>query len=172
MKNYFLCWFYLFIVIFHSCACDSKYRCITLKNSSNRTIYAVNSICSTEFPSDYFMQSLCYPDTSVPVQSIYDDWYKILPNGNNEHSLCDGRHGDWKYEFEHNIDTLMIYIFDEEVLKNNAWEDVINNYLVLQRYDLSLQDLEKLNWKICYPPTEAMKDMKMYPPYKEKGNDN
>lgn len=28
-----------------------------------------------------------------------------------------------------------------------------DNYMVLQRYDLSLQDLQRLNWQISYPPT-------------------
>ena len=41
------------------------------------------------------------------------------------------------------------------------------NYFVAQRYDLSLNDLKKLNWTITYPPVESMKDMHMYPPYKK-----
>jgi len=46
---------------------------------------------------------------------------------------------------------------------------VERDYLVLQRYYLSLQDLQKLNWRVSYPPTPEMKDMKMYPAYKEEG---
>jgi len=61
----------------------------------------------------------------------------------------------------------MIFIFDGTVIGNTDWEIVEKDYLVLQRYDLSLQNLRELNWKVYYPPTEAMKDMKMWPPYKE-----
>ena len=63
------------------------------------------------------------------------------------------------------IDTLFVYIFNAEVVENMPWEIVARDYLVLKRYDLTLDDLQWLDWKITYPPTEAMKDVKMYPPY-------
>ena len=40
----------------------------------------------------------------------------------------------------------------------SPWETVREDYIILQRYDLSIAELEKLNWTIYYPPTEAMKD--------------
>jgi len=44
--------------------------------------------------------------------------------------------------------------------------DTIRKYVpVLQRYRLNLEDLQKLDWSVPYPPTEAMKDMDIYPPY-------
>ena len=49
----------------------------------------------------------------------------------------------------------------------SPWETVREDYIILQRYDLSIAELEKLNWTIYYPPTEAMKDFYMYPPYEE-----
>ncbi|MDR3060023.1 MAG: hypothetical protein LBU84_18030 [Prevotella sp.] len=42
---------------------------------------------------------------------------------------------------------------------------------ILQRYDLSLKDLEFLDWEISYPPSEKMKDMKMRPPYNPPYNE-
>ena len=59
----------------------------------------------------------------------------------------------------------MFFIYDEEVLRNNDWKEVRNN-MYLQRYELSLQDLRKLNFTIPYPPTPEMKDMKMWLKYK------
>lgn len=35
------------------------------------------------------------------------------------------------------------------------------------RYSLSGHDILNLNYTIPYPPSAAMKDMKMYPPYEE-----
>ena len=49
----------------------------------------------------------------------------------------------------------------------SPWETVREDYIILQRYDLSIAELEKLNWTIYYPPAEAMKDIYMYPPYEE-----
>ena len=67
-------------------------------------------------------------------------------------------------------DTVSIYIFDKEILDSFLWEIIQQDYNILQRYDLSLEDFYTLYNKskipvITYPPTEAMKDMKMYPPY-------
>ena len=61
--------------------------------------------------------------------------------------------------------TVYVYVFDSEVVENTPWEVVARDYLVLKRYDLTLEDLQRLDWKITYPPTEAMKDVKQYPPY-------
>ena len=63
--------------------------------------------------------------------------------------------------------TLNVYVFDASVVENTSWEVVARDYLVLKRYDLSLDDLKRLDWKIEYPPTERMKDVKQYPPYGE-----
>jgi len=70
-------------------------------------------------------------------------------------------------------DTVYVYVFDAAVVDNTPWEIVAEDYLVLKRYDLSLEDLQRLDWQITYPPTEAMKDVKQYPPYvSEKGEFN
>jgi hypothetical protein len=57
-------------------------------------------------------------------------------------------------------DTLVIFISNSV----NYSESII------QQYSVTLQNLKHLNWILYYPPTEAMKDMKMYPPYKAMNN--
>ena len=99
--------------------------------------------------------------------SPYSDWYKVLPNGENNTGLFNVGSGR-SYCYENTIDTLHIFVFEEDVLSIYTWEKVVNDYMVLQRYDLSLQDLQQLNWQVSYPPAEAMKDMEMYPPYGSK----
>ena len=64
-------------------------------------------------------------------------------------------------------DTIFVYVFDAAVVENTPWEVVTRDYLVLKRYDLTLENLQRLDWKITYPPTEAMKNVKQYPPYGE-----
>ena len=63
-----------------------------------------------------------------------------------------------------NIDTLSIYFFDADVVDNIPWETVREEYKVLKRYDLSIEDIQLLDYEITYPPTEQMKNMRMYPP--------
>lgn len=64
-------------------------------------------------------------------------------------------------------DTMSFFIFHTDTLESNSWEAIFNEYKVLKRYDLSLEDVQSLNYTIPYPPTEQMKDMRMYPPYEE-----
>lgn len=62
-------------------------------------------------------------------------------------------------------DTLSIYLFDDNIFSSDDWADIRENYKILMRYDLSIEDLERLNWKVTYPPSENMKDIKQFPPY-------
>ena len=62
-------------------------------------------------------------------------------------------------------DTISIYLFHIDTLKNNTWADVQAGYKTLKRYDLSLEDLEHLDYKLNYLPDAKMSGVKMYPPY-------
>jgi len=68
----------------------------------------------------------------------------------------------YKYK---NTDTLSFFILSPDTILKYGWEDVRKNYRILKRYDLSYSDVESLDFKIYYPPTQAMKHMKMYPLY-------
>lgn len=45
---------------------------------------------------------------------------------------------------------LMIGVVDEDTINTIGWETVKENYQILKRYDLTLQDLKDLNWEIIY----------------------
>ena len=72
----------------------------------------------------------------------------------------------WEREIS-NFHYISIFIFDANFMEQNLTnEDFrINETMALQRYDLTLEDLNSLGWTIPYPPDERMKHMKMYPPY-------
>ena len=65
---------------------------------------------------------------------------------------------------------ISIFIFDANFMKQNLNDENfrINETMALQRYDLSIDNLNSLNWIIPYPPTEAMRYIKMYPSYNVK----
>ena len=62
-----------------------------------------------------------------------------------------------------------VFIIDAQTAQEKSWEDIRKDYDILVRYDLTYDDLKALNNSIPFPPTEKMKDMKMYPPYEEVG---
>ncbi len=76
---------------------------------------------------------------------------------------------EWEEMFSYiKSDTISIYIFHTDTLNKYLWKEICEDYLVLKRYDLSLEDLKKLNFKVPHPPSPIMRNMKMYPPYEDK----
>src|SRR5690554_1852915 len=45
---------------------------------------------------------------------------------------------------------IYIWLFDREIIDNTPWEEVVENEMYLTRYDLTLQDLEEMNWEIIF----------------------
>ncbi len=60
---------------------------------------------------------------------------------------------------------LSVYLFKQEDVDNFGWEYLSEHNGYLVRYDLRLNDLRLLNDTLYYPPTPAMKDIHMFPPY-------
>lgn len=85
---------------------------------------------------------------------------------------------DWKQELSDGS-YLQILILDTDVYSTKLdhhkynWNDpdlidtLRNDVTVLQRYNLSTQDLEELHYIISYPPTEEMRNVIMWPPYQD-----
>lgn len=46
-------------------------------------------------------------------------------------------------------DVLMVYLFREDSLQANPWEN--NPNLVLRRYDFTIEELDAINWTLIYP---------------------
>jgi hypothetical protein len=70
------------------------------------------------------------------------------------------------YEYHYKLkDTLCLFIFDAQVFHTYSWDEIKEGYKILKRYDLSREDIRRLNHLIVYPPDERMRDIKMYPPF-------
>lgn len=115
-----------------------------------------------------------YPDTSVGHRNIFlgYDSTTIKINKGDEHSISWGQGSCFEALFSGGgsdellvSDTLTLFIFSYDTLQKYNWETIRTQYKILKRYDLSTQNLKQLKWAISYPPTEAMKDIKQFPPY-------
>ncbi|MGM9763942.1 MAG: hypothetical protein ACI3ZQ_07980 [Candidatus Cryptobacteroides sp.] len=152
-----------------------------LQNDSNTVITYYFPTHSTQ-PSDLAVQP-CYPDTSITFP-----WWKTIGDGvvSNEKTLVFKGLVQGVYSV-HKADTLSFFIFDNRLIdgkkwvedsesgghwENEVWDKAVEEYDVLVRYDLSLDDLNKLRddkdlITLHYPPSTEMKDIKMWPPYEE-----
>lgn len=138
---------------------ENHHRTIEVINNSEKAIYTYLGL----FYPDTLFEAGRIPSSSEP--SIY----KVLPHERNRSALNMAR-VYWETIFKDGSqipsDTLMIYIYDAELWESKTFNHIYKT--VIQRYDVSLQDLQGLNWKISYPPAEEMKNIKMYPPYKKE----
>lgn len=46
---------------------------------------------------------------------------------------------------------MQIFIFDEDVIKNNPWDSIVKYNMFLKRYQFTKSELESKNWEIIYP---------------------
>mgnify|MGYP007112203203 CR=1 FL=1 len=131
------------------CEDENHHWRIDLKNDSDKPFYVYYSTENLETLARF-------------VGAITPD-YKVLPQATNDKVLC-MRYG-WESFFGDphivNSDTLRIYILDADILESK--KDIPKS--IIQRYDLSLKDLQRLNWTLAYPPTVSMSNIKMWPPY-------
>ena len=73
--------------------------------------------------------------------------------------------------FKENHDIIRVFTLDADTFRAYSWQELREGNKILQCYVLSWKDIEQLNYTIPYPPTEAMKDMEIYPPYGEDKKD-
>ncbi|UZD37510.1 hypothetical protein OL230_06490 [Capnocytophaga ochracea] len=130
-------------------------------------IYPIYIYNNSEKPIGFYIPAggeygLPYPDTLLPNTDNYIYNREIRPK---KHLQQDSWR-KWKDVLKSfPKDTLSIFIFSTDTLNKYSWEEVRRDYKILRRYDLSIQDLELLDYKVYYPPTPTMSRMKMYPKY-------
>jgi len=101
----------------------------------------------------YVITSYSYPDTVLskgyPNPILDPGTNKVLMQNSKLLWTTDCIEIIFKYSIP--SDTLMVYVFDSEILESTSWDTIKARNLYLKRFDLSLQDLQMNNWTITYP---------------------
>lgn len=121
----------------------------TIVNESSEPIYFYEASLSA---------SMQYPDTVLSESKPDAAIVRV-----NSRFLIDSRTKWSKILEDLPSDTLSIFIFDAEVYENTDWSEIRDDYNILKRYDLSLGELERLDFTVTYPPDVSMEGVKMYP---------
>ena len=100
-----------------------------------------------------------YPDTSL--RATRPGLQAVPPSDKRWHDSWIPWEDVYK---EFPADTMSIFFIDNSVYEQTDWEEVRNEYKILMRYDLSIKDLQQLNFVVPYPPTSAMRNMKIFQP--------
>ena len=95
--------------------------------------------------------SAIYPDTSLAENYEKYECLVLLANStSNFEEYC-----SWEEVYQQSVsDTIMFFIFDNNIVKTIPWDTIRKNYMILERYDLTYEDLVKMNWTIEYPTKE------------------
>jgi len=133
-KIYFL---FLGLLLMSSSCNDEKEQKLRVQNNSDKTIY--------------YDWSSSYPDSSLqyignPTANSHQCKVNAKSISNYSYlSPCKSYFGS------RDMDTMIIFIFDAELIEALSWDSVRSKGLVLKRYFLSLDDLEEMNWIVNYP---------------------
>ncbi|MBR3936990.1 MAG: hypothetical protein IKJ66_03545 [Bacteroidaceae bacterium] len=94
-----------------------------------------------------------YPDTLLPPADTgyfsVDSSLCIVPPMNS--CILGTSYEVNRKNIQYRKDLLMFYVFSVDTLEKYSWEDIRKGYKILKRYDLSIDDLDSLNWTITYP---------------------
>lgn len=143
---------FLFLFLLSSCVIDDlhrlmkrRYQSVTVVNNSDMDIafYPYSFLPISGINGEF------YPDTLLPIADI--GFYSIRIRPMEKHT--------YRTEFETKEirprfgekDSLMFFVFSVETLNKYSWEEIREGYMVLKRYDLSITDLDSLDWTITYP---------------------
>ena len=55
------------------------------------------------------------------------------------------------FDSEFSSGIFMVYVFNADTVDLNDWSYITNNYKVLRRYELTIENLQMMNWTITYP---------------------
>ncbi|MDR1526180.1 MAG: hypothetical protein LBS46_00735 [Dysgonamonadaceae bacterium] len=133
---------------------DGRHSLITIENNSKIHIFVYGSEN--------------YPDTTInyPCPTWFD--FRVVESGASGRVVESLLGSWWEERFDlKNLQYLSVFIFEKTFLEPHILDEnfIVTETMAIQRYDLTLEDLNSLNWTVPYPPDERMKNMKMYPPY-------
>ena len=123
----------------------------------NNTEHDINVLLSNGNP--------LFPDTLLPDRN-YDTRYRYPTKPGLPRSYSTGIPYKRYIQF-YGSDTIIIFVFHADTLLKYTWDEVREGYRILKRYDVSWQEMESLNGHIKYPPTEAEKGIRQFPPYEQ-----
>ncbi|MDO5104975.1 hypothetical protein [Capnocytophaga sp.] len=118
------------LCLFTNCVPDSDYYkkdTLRIVNNSNKDIY-------------FSMRG---------KEPIFYDYPPSMDNLISANGFIEGR-DTFRRSFLKGATPLYLWIFDREVIETIPWEQVKQNNMYLRRYDLTLEYLDAINWKIVY----------------------
>jgi len=122
--------FYILFLLTFILGCDEPPSQIVIENKANMDIYA--------YPSNN------YPDTSIDVisESIlkgYNAFYVRMFEEKTIEGVAYCDENIWNTYVPN--DTLIIYIFDKNLVDRTTFDTIVDNYMIYKRYNITFEEL-------------------------------
>ncbi|MBD3350647.1 MAG: hypothetical protein GF364_04080 [Candidatus Lokiarchaeota archaeon] len=125
---------------------------LTINNNTESAIYVSSADMYTDSKYLTTDSSIIFDRDSNYVYINYNignspEEYKIGARESKPYTVTQGT---WEL-LEKRGDTIPFYFFDAEVIESLPWDSIKNNYLILDRYDLTFSELDSASWIITFP---------------------
>lgn len=122
--------------------------CTSCEDQPDSTITIVNN---SEKDILWYLEYRNPTDTLFPIYSLFPTkeniQIQLISSGSSKSFL-----GSWKVLFkELETKVAMLFLFSRDTVEQVPWNQIRDKYMVLRRYDLTLDILEQKDWKIVYP---------------------
>jgi hypothetical protein len=142
--------FLLLLLSYLLSSCKDDDECPTsFLNKSDSRLEVYNNYSE----SIVFQLSYAYPDTAL------DDTFDPISNLPENRCIQAGHSTDvvmnacWESIFSGRIDsdTLQVFAYSKDSVQLSKWDYIEENYLILDRKEFSLNDLQQSNWQVEFP---------------------
>ncbi|MBQ6186427.1 MAG: hypothetical protein IJK49_00580 [Prevotella sp.] len=157
MKKIGFC-FLLCIII---SGCFPEVEELYLSNDSSKRICAIH----TAFDRDRVFGDTLLPKDTIRNPERNSIW--LVENNAVDIEPFSEKVIDGEFIINHIPDTFYIFIIDPDTIDKYTWDGVRKENNIIARYNVTLGFLKRNNFKVKYPPSLWMKELKMYPSYDE-----
>ncbi len=126
------------------------------KSEPVTTVFLQNTTCETIVVANPFMKQT-EDGYDFVISAKESRYYIYLCPPNTIHHIHGWYDKDVNYATAN--DTLVFYIIPTMISTTYTWDSIVENRLIKYKYMLSFDDVEKLNYKIPYPPNEETMGM-------------
>jgi hypothetical protein len=114
-------------------------------------LFSVNNQSSKQI---YYSYATSYPDTSINIGYIKPGSTatpSVLLGPGQQFTMSAPSSLDDYFASLIPSDTLLVFIYDAKVVMTTPWDSIVNNYIILKRYELSIDNIKKMKNVIVYP---------------------
>lgn len=99
----------------------------------------------------YVDWSALYPDTINSIGFLQRKNNIIKPKSSNNLALRSNECFEKDFISRIKSGIIMIYVFDNKITSTTSPDTIFKYKMYLERYDITLEELQNMNWEITYP---------------------